>query len=167
MVSAPVNTTMKDESASEESDESIEFQGRRGGVAPGMALWKTGNQVQTQKEQSSSSSPSSSSDSNSSNEDSEDYYKPLPVTPQQAKRDETPIKLQPEPESFEAVNMAQTNLLTMLKEKIESLDSCTDEEEEELEIVNAPKQAVMTQLIAKPELFESFMQRAKPAFSDA
>jgi hypothetical protein len=37
---------MKDESASEESDESIEFQGRRGGVAgvaPGMALWKTGN----------------------------------------------------------------------------------------------------------------------------
>lgn len=54
-----------------ESEASIEFQGRRGGVAPAMALWKTCSQVPAQQ-----MSSSSSSDSSSSEEDSEEFYKP-------------------------------------------------------------------------------------------
>lgn len=47
-------------------------------------------------------------------------------------KSETPIKLAPEPESFEAVNEVQDNLQSMLKKELESFED--DGTDEELEI---------------------------------
>jgi hypothetical protein len=129
-------------------------------------MWgKPAHQASAEKESSSYSSSSSSESSPSSSSytgssDSEEYFKPqarateerkvtqtpshfdLP-RPLTAEASSTPIKLHPEPESFEAVNCDMNDLQTMLRKNLESLQnsgmhSDSDSESDGLEIIYKP-----------------------------